>query len=44
MSAVRERSPCPGAELVRLGGREFWSTGGEVIAFIETHCRFTNGR
>ncbi len=44
MSAVLERPPCAGAELVRLGGREFWSTGGEVLAFIETHCRFTNGR
>ncbi|MGI8423571.1 MAG: terminase large subunit domain-containing protein, partial [Chloroflexota bacterium] len=32
------------AEVVRLGAREFWSGGGTVIDFIESHCRFTNGR
>ena len=45
MTAARVlQPPCEGSELVRLAGREFWSTGGSVIEFIEDHCRFTNGR
>lgn len=38
------KPPCPGATRVRVGGREFWSTGGKVIRFIETLCVLTNGR
>lgn len=29
---------------MKLDGREFWSTGGKVIRFIETVCVFSNGR
>lgn len=36
--------PCPGATLVKLGDREFWSTGGKVVRFIETFCVYSNGR
>jgi phage terminase large subunit-like protein len=34
----------PGATQVRLGERQFWSTGGLVIQFIESHCVLTNAR
>ena len=37
-------APAPGAQMVKLDGREFWSTGGKVIRFIETLCVFTNGK
>lgn len=36
--------PCAGAERVKVGGREFWSTGGTVVRFIEQNCILTNGR
>lgn len=36
--------PHPNAELVKVDGRVFWSTGGHVIWFIESFCVFTNGR
>lgn len=36
--------PCAGAQLVKLDGRQFWSTGGKVIRFIESFCLLTNGR
>lgn len=36
--------PCHGAQRVTLDGREFWSTGGKVIRFIETFCLLSNGR
>ena len=35
--------PHPDAKRVRVGGREFWSTGQRVIDWIERHCVFTNG-
>ncbi len=38
------RGPNEHAGLIQLGGRQFWSTGGRVIAFIEEMCVFTNGR
>lgn len=45
MTAIAARKPpCQGAQLVRVDGREFWSTGGKVIRFIEVLCRLTNGR
>lgn len=34
--------PCHGAQLVKVNGREFWSTGGKVIRFIETFGVFSN--
>lgn len=36
--------PCGGAQRVTVAGREFWSTGGKVIRFIEGFCVFSNGR
>lgn len=30
--------------MVRLNGRKFLTSGDDVIAFVEEHCRFTNGR
>lgn len=36
--------PCHGAQLVKVNGREFWSTGGKVIRFIEGFCLLSNGR
>lgn len=42
MKRAAPKPPCPGATRVRVGGREFWSTGGKVIRFIETLCLFSN--
>lgn len=36
--------PTFGAERVTVNARTFWSTGPMVCRFIETFCRFTNGR
>lgn len=36
--------PRAGAALVRLGDREFWTTGGMVIKFIEKLCVFSNAK
>lgn len=36
--------PCEGARRVAANGREFWTTGGRVIKFIEALCVFSNGR
>lgn len=36
--------PRHGAQLVKVNGREFWSTGGKVIRFIESFCLLSNGR
>lgn len=36
--------PRPGAVLVRVGDRQFWTTGGLVIKFIETMCVFSNAK
>ena len=41
-TAVARKPPCEGATRVRVGGREFWSTGGKVIRFIETFGIFSN--
>ena len=41
---IQPTPPCAGARRVRLDGREFWSTGGIPIRFIETMCVFTNAR
>lgn len=40
------RGPNADAEFVRMPGeaRQFWSTGGRVIAFVEGLCVFSNGR
>ncbi|HET8627391.1 MAG TPA: terminase large subunit, partial [Thermomicrobiales bacterium] len=51
MSAAAERRVGPGLvypgqpepRRVKLGGREFWSTGWHVIAVIHSHCVCTNG-
>lgn len=44
MTTAALKPPCPGAERVRVEGREYWSTGGMVIEFVEGYCVFTNGR
>lgn len=44
MTVALAKPPCQGAQRVTLDGREFWSTGGKVIRFIETFCLLSNGR
>jgi len=44
VAAVATLADAYAPDKVRLGGREFWSVGARVVAFIEQNCVLTKGR